>query len=185
MHGGYAALTIDGVALRAGVHKTTIYRRWSDRETLVVDALTDWAATDVPTPDTGTVENDLRALARSVMDLLTGSFGRAVLITMISAADRVPEIVDARRRFFAERLRQAAPIVTRGIERGELPPGTDAAELIKALTAPIYLRLLATEDLLDDSVALRAADAALTAAQAGVFCSPPAGRPSTAGPAAV
>src|SRR6266496_6224804 len=62
---GYAALTVENVARRAGVHKTTIYRRWKDRESLVTDAMTELAATQVPFPDTGDIDTDLRRLARS------------------------------------------------------------------------------------------------------------------------
>src|SRR5262249_31872929 len=75
---GSAALTVDDVARRAGVHKTTVYRRWNDRESLVADALTDLAAADVPVPDTGSVETDLREHGRAVVRFLTGPPGRAV-----------------------------------------------------------------------------------------------------------
>ena len=54
--------SVENVALRAGVHKTTVYRRWPDRETLVADALTDTVAQGVPSPDTGSFEGDLREL---------------------------------------------------------------------------------------------------------------------------
>src|SRR5262249_23422510 len=60
---GYAALTIDSVARRAGIHKTTIYRRWKDRESLVADVLGEHIAMDFPIPDTGSVETDLRELS--------------------------------------------------------------------------------------------------------------------------
>src|SRR5262245_5375473 len=69
--GGCAALTMEGVARRAGVHKTTVYRRWGDRESLVVDALTDLIAVEVPVPDGGDVAADLRALARALVRWLT------------------------------------------------------------------------------------------------------------------
>src|SRR5580693_3020763 len=62
---GYAALTVEAVARRAGVHKTTVYRRWPEREALVIDALTDHVAAEVPVPDTGSIDTDLRELARS------------------------------------------------------------------------------------------------------------------------
>ncbi|WP_354639292.1 TetR/AcrR family transcriptional regulator [Kitasatospora camelliae] len=163
---GYAALTVDQVAQRAGVHKTTVYRRWKDRDTLVVDALTDHIAADIPIPDTGSVAEDLELLARGLVGWLGSPVGRAVVTTMLSDAVRVPEIADARRRIFHDRTLRAAPVVARAIERGELPPGTDATELIKDLVAPIYFRVLITGEPVDTGTADRAAAAVLAAAAA-------------------
>ncbi|ADB48714.1 TetR/AcrR family transcriptional regulator [Conexibacter woesei] len=170
---GYAALTIDNVARRAGVHKTTVYRRWHDREQLLLDALSDHVATEVPVPDTGDVERDLRELARGLVRWIASPAGGGVLATMLSDAGRVPAIAEARRRFYRQRFEQAAPIVRRAIERRELPAGTDPAELLKALMAPIYLRLLVTGEPLDEEAADRAAEVALAAARAGALSNPP------------
>src|SRR5262245_63226887 len=60
---GYAALTIEAIARRAGVHKTTIYRHWPDRERLVADVLGEHIAMDFPIPDSGSLEGDLRGIA--------------------------------------------------------------------------------------------------------------------------
>ncbi|SHG25775.1 TetR/AcrR family transcriptional regulator [Streptoalloteichus hindustanus] len=165
---GYANLTVEAVAQRAGVHKTTVYRRWKDRETLVVDALTEHVAADLPIPDTGDVASDLRELARLLVTHLTVTH-LGVAATMFSDAGRLPEIADVRRRFFADRFRRAAPLVTRAVERGQLPEGTDPALLLKSLIAPIYLRLLVTCEPLDDATADHAAAITLAAARAGVF----------------
>ncbi|MDP9867806.1 MULTISPECIES: TetR/AcrR family transcriptional regulator [Streptosporangium] len=171
---GYAGLTVDNVAQRAGVHKTTVYRRWKDREALVLDALTEQVAADIPIPDTHAVETDLRELARSLVRMLTSPADRAVTIAMFSDAARVPEIGDVKRRFFADRFLRAEPVVTRAVERGELPAGTDPAELLKTLIAPIYLRLLITAEPVDETTADHAAQVALAAARAGALH--PAGR---------
>src|SRR5687767_15007682 len=64
---GYERLSIETVAVRAGVHKTTVYRRWPTRAQLVVDALQERSERNVPVPDTGTFAGDLDALARSVV----------------------------------------------------------------------------------------------------------------------
>ena len=167
--GGYAALTIDRAAQRAGVHKTTIYRRWKDRESLVVDALIDQIAVDVPIPDTGAIETDLRELARSVVRWVTSPTGQAVLTTVLSDAVRIPEIAAVKRRFFDDRFQRAEPVVARAIKRGELPASTDPAELIKTLVAPIYFRLLIAAEPVDESTADHAAQVALAAARAGVL----------------
>lgn len=166
---GYAELTVEGVAQRAGVHKTTVYRRWKDRASLVVDALAEHFATDIPTPDTGAVETDLQALARALAESMTGPVGRAVQTAMFSDAGRLPEIAEARRQIFADRFRRAEPVVTRAIERGELPAETDPVELLKTLVAPIYFRLLVSADPIGEGTADQAVRITLAAARAGAL----------------
>lgn len=166
---GYAALTVEAVAARAGVHKTTVYRRWKDRESLVVDALTGQAAADVPVPDTGSVEDDLRALARSLVAMVTAGGGSALLAAMFSGGAGLPEVAEARHHVFGDRLRRARPVVTRAIERGELPAGTDPDELLRTLAAPIYFRLLMTAEPVDGTTADQAVRVTLAAARAGAL----------------
>lgn len=166
---GYTALTVDNVARRSGVHKTTIYRRWKDRERLVAEAVTDLAATKVPFPDTKDIGADLRRFARGLVIWLGSPMGKAVTAALQSDAARLPEIADAKRRFFEDRLRRAAPVISSAIERGEIPVGTDPGELIRAVIGPIYLRLLVTAEPVDRSTADNAANVALAAARAGAL----------------
>ncbi|WP_434587342.1 TetR/AcrR family transcriptional regulator [Streptomyces sp. A5-4] len=169
---GYAELTVDAVAKRAGVHKTTVYRHWKDRESLVVDTLAEHFAAEIPTPDTGAVETDLRALARALAASMTDPVGAAVQTAMYSDAGRLPEIAEARRAIFANRIRRAEPVVSRAIERGELPEATDPAELFKLLAAPIHFRLLVTGEPVDDAAADQAVRIVLAVAQAGALTDP-------------
>ncbi|MEU0504770.1 TetR/AcrR family transcriptional regulator [Nocardia sp. NPDC005998] len=165
---GYSAFTVDNVAQRAGVHKTTVYRRWPDRDALIADALADSVAAEIPIPDTGSVEDDLRALARSLVGWINSPSGRAVLAVMLPSAG-LPAPPDATRHVFRDRIRRALPVVARAITRGEIPSGTNAAEMIKTLVAPIYLRVLITGESVDDTTADAAAALSLTAARAGLF----------------
>lgn len=166
---GYANLTIDNVAQRAGVHKTTVYRRWKDRESLVVAAVVDHVATGVPVPDTGSIDTDLRQWARSLVKWLTSPTGTAVFAATMSDAAHLPEIAQAKRHFYEDRFQRAGPVVTRAIARGQLPAHTDPPELIKTLIAPIYLRLLVTAEPIDQATADHAAQVALVAARAGAL----------------
>lgn len=170
---GYAALTVENVALRAGVHKTTVYRRWKDRESLIGDALAEHMAADVPVPDTGTLESDLRALARSIVQTFTSPAGQAILAAMFGGAAHLPEIAAARRHVFDDRLVRAEPVVRRAVERAEIPEDTDPAELLKTLAAPIYLRLLVTAEPIDESTADQAVRVTLAAAHSGALVPPP------------
>ncbi|MFE2481325.1 TetR/AcrR family transcriptional regulator C-terminal ligand-binding domain-containing protein [Streptomyces sp. NPDC059389] len=166
---GFAELTIEGVAQRAGVHKTTIYRRWTDRESLVVDALAEHLATDIPIPDTGAVETDLRALARALVESMTGPVGRAVQTALFSDAGRLPEVAEGRRRVLADRFRRAEPVVVRAVERGELPVGTDHVALFETMAAPIYFRLLVGSGQVGVETADHAVRITLAAARAGAL----------------
>jgi AcrR family transcriptional regulator len=170
--GGFTALTIDNVARRAGVHKTSIYRNWNDRVSLIADALSENVAGGVQIPDTGSIETDLRDYAQSLIGWLTSSLGRAILAaTMSDAARAEPEIAEIEQRFYVDRLRRARSMITRAVARGELPRDTDADMLIKTVLAPIYLRLLITAEPVDDATADQAARVALVAARAGVLSS--------------
>ncbi|MEV0150465.1 MULTISPECIES: TetR-like C-terminal domain-containing protein [unclassified Nonomuraea] len=124
---------------------------------------------DIPVPDTGAIETDLRALACSLVQAFTSSTGQAILATMFTGAAHLPEIATARRHMFDDRLARAEPVVLRAIERGELPADTDPAELFKTLAARIYLRLPIAADLVDETTADQAARVTLAAARAGAL----------------
>lgn len=172
--GGYAGLTIENVARRAGVHKTTVYRRWRTRESLVADLLGERIAIDTPIPDTGSLEGDLRGLAQAFVDWVTSPTGRTIFAAVYSEAARaIPGVADARRDLFAYAPRRAAPVIEGAVDRGELPPSTDPAGVIKALIAPLYFRLEVTGDPVDAAAADEAARIAHAAARAGVFVRTP------------
>lgn len=158
---GYGGLSVESVATRAGVHKTTVYRRWASRESLVAEALLAQASQRVPMPDTGSVRADLRQLTRAVVANITSPPGEGVLRTLVSQAAQVPEIIQVGQRFWHARFALAGEVVQRGIARGELPPGTDPDLLIEALIGPLYLRLLVTGRTLDGEYADRIVDLVL------------------------
>src|SRR5258708_25599241 len=64
---GYAGVTVERVAARAGVAKTTIYRRWGSLDGLLADLMAEHAAQEIPVPDEGDLDADLRTLARRVV----------------------------------------------------------------------------------------------------------------------
>ncbi len=165
---GYAALSIEDVARRAGVNKTTVYRRWGDRQSLVIDTLTDEMAV-VTSPDTGTIEGDLRAWALALIRALVSPLGQAMVNTMLIGGADIPEVAEAKRRFFDDRLHRAQPMIVRAIQRGELPHDTDPIQLLKTVIAPTYLQLLVTAEPIDEATAELAAAVALAAARAGVL----------------
>ncbi|MFD9684772.1 TetR/AcrR family transcriptional regulator [Kitasatospora sp. NPDC059088] len=166
---GYDGLTAEAVAARSGVHKATLYRRWGGVDGLIADALTASADQPWPLPDTGDLQEDLRRITQEVLSVFTDPERGSTPTALISAAQRSDVGATALRGFFAARHRQAAEVAERAVVRGELPVGTDGAEVIRAATAPLYYRLFVTGEPLDAGTAERAADAAALAARAGLF----------------
>jgi len=165
----YADISVDTIAARAGVHKTTVYRRWGTKAELVAQALAGAAAAAIEVPDTGNFESDLRALSRSVGAVLADPGGAAITRALLAGAAESAEIGALMDRFWATRLAAISAIVDRAVQRGEISSGTDAAGIMNAVAAPLYYRLLVTREPITERDADRAAAATLAAARAGVF----------------
>ncbi|HEY8978394.1 MAG TPA: TetR/AcrR family transcriptional regulator [Streptomyces sp.] len=166
---GFAHLDLADVARRAEVGKTTVYRRWGTVTALVADLLTDMAEQSLPRSDTGSLLDDLKANAHLVRRTLTDPRQGALFRAVIAAATSDPKTAEALHRFYAVRVEEWAPCVREAVTRGELPPGTDPHEVIRAVSAPLYYRHLTTPTPLTEPDADHAAEAAVAAARAGVF----------------
>ncbi len=139
---GFADLTIEGIAERAGVGKTTIYRRWPNKSSIVLDAFIEAATKDIPFPDTGSVQEDLRLQMRRMVKLMNGTEGHTIA-KLIGGAQDDPELAEAfRSRWLAARREEARTIIKRGKSRGEIRAAIDAEVLLDALYGPLYFRLL-------------------------------------------
>ncbi|QEV20668.1 TetR/AcrR family transcriptional regulator [Streptomyces alboniger] len=166
---GYPGLTVEYVADHSGVHKTTLYRRWGGLEGMVADAL-DMAGEDTWTaPDTGSLEGDLRELAREVVDSFTDEVAAAAPTAFIAAAFQSERAAKALHAFYAERFSRCEAVVARAVERGEAAPDIDPAALVRAVTAPLLLRVFITREPIDTALADQSAAAAVAAARAGAF----------------
>ena len=139
---GYEELQLPAVAARAGVNKTTVYRRWPSKVLLVAQLLHDLTAEQVPIPDTGSLRTDLEGMLGQVADVLRLPAVRAVVGSVITIADDDPELDAARRRFWDERFGRAAIVVERAIERGELPADTHPRTFLEYVFGILYFRLL-------------------------------------------
>lgn len=164
--GGYDALSIDAVAERSGVHRTTIYRRWGSAAMLLADLLTLGMEDGWSPADTGTLEGDLIAINREVQAALADD--RSITTAVIAASFRSPEAADALSRFWADRYQRCARVVERAVARGEVPADTDAYQLLIAATGPLYHQRV----LLRRPVDRDNADAYARAAFAALFLPP-------------
>lgn len=172
---GFAQLDLAEVAARAEVGKTTVYRRWRTPAGLVADLLADMAEQSLPHADTGSLLGDLTANAHLVASTLTDPRQGRLFQAVIAAATCDETAATALRRFYDIRLTEWAPCVAAAIERGEAPSGTDPRAVLSAVSGPLYYRLLASGDPIDDNTIRTTAAVVTSAAQAGMFVTP-AGR---------
>ncbi|MGH2662734.1 MAG: TetR/AcrR family transcriptional regulator [Actinomycetota bacterium] len=136
---GFEGMSIEAVAARAGVGKTTIYRRWTSKEDLLVDAI-DQLIFHVEAPDTGSLREDLVEMLTTLQTIFTSSRAGAIFPRMAPhVASSSPLGKAYLERIIAPRFVLLQGMLARGVEREELPAGTDP-ELVRALlVGPIVL----------------------------------------------
>jgi AcrR family transcriptional regulator len=160
---GYADLSLESIARRAGVHKTTVYRRWGTRESLILDVLRQRASDVVPVPDTGSLRSDLVQLARAAVANASSQTVEPIIRTAISELPRNQALAEATRQFWEERMTLDGVVITRAIARGEVPPDTEPRRVIEALLGPLHLHLLITGKPADNLAIDAAVDLVLNA----------------------
>jgi AcrR family transcriptional regulator len=140
---GLRQMTIEEVAARAGVGKSTIYRRWPSKGSLALEAFLESFLSTQPAVNTGTLEGDLhKALSAWVATVDGTATGRA-LASLIAEVQLDPELGFAWRENFLEVVRaQHRQIVVHAISRGEIPRDSDANLVIDMLFGPAYHRLM-------------------------------------------
>jgi TetR/AcrR family transcriptional regulator, regulator of autoinduction and epiphytic fitness len=138
---GYGAMTIEGVAARAGVGKSTIYRHWPGKLELVEDAFRTLKA-PIVVPGEGSFRERVIDVLEQVACLVEESTYSSCMPALIDAAERDPKVRDFHRRFSGERREALVEILREAAEAGDLPAGTDAELLADALVGPILLRRL-------------------------------------------
>ncbi|MBO8192181.1 TetR/AcrR family transcriptional regulator [Streptomyces oryzae] len=166
---GFAHLDLAEVARRAGVGKTTVYRRWGSVTGLLADLLEDMAEQSEPRIEVGSLLRELEANATLVRRTLTDPRQGALFKAVIAAATCDALAAEALHQFYAARVAEWAPCVVQAAERGEVPADTDPEQVVRAVSAPLYYQLLTTGTPLDQAAAERAARAAYDAARAGAF----------------
>jgi AcrR family transcriptional regulator len=139
---GFAAVTVEGIAERAGVSKATVYRWWPNRAAVVMDGFLSIVSSEVPFPHTGHAREDIRIHMRRLAEAFSGKIGRTVA-ALIAEGQSNPELAEAlRSRWLAVRRAEAREILELGIERGELREDLDLEVAVDVLYGPIYYRML-------------------------------------------
>ena len=164
VEGGVRGLTIEKAAARAGVAKTTIYRRWRDKDELALAVVLDMVEQVVMLPELGDTRRELLAFVNAAVEVLGSTLMGRVMQGLVSDLATDPELAQAfRDRVVSVRDAEVERLVQRGIERGELRPDTYAGSAHELLIGPVYYRLLLTGQPLDRAFARRTVDAVLRA----------------------
>jgi AcrR family transcriptional regulator len=137
---GFAALRVEDVAERAGVNKTTIYRRWPTKNELVMDALRSSYEEQVVIPETGNLREDMLQYIKHLMGNVKNPISRGAMVTLHNCTD--PAIKPIADELLSKAREARVQIVRRGIERGELPKSADPEVISDLFSAPILRRLL-------------------------------------------
>jgi len=165
--GGVRDLTVEGVAARSGVAKTTIYRRWRGKHELALAVLLDMVAKVVAVPDLGDTRKELVGFVDGAVKILGSTLMGRVMQGLVSdlATDRALA-QGFRDNVVAMRIGEVRRVVERGIARGDLRPDTDVELAHELLFGPVYYRLLLSGGALDKVLAERIVDAVLPSIRA-------------------
>jgi AcrR family transcriptional regulator len=150
---GYGELTVDAVAERTGVAKTTVYRRWPSKAALIAAAVAPLVARPAPVP-TGSLEADLTNLLSDIRSLLAGELG-PIAANLIAEAQNDPEIAGIIRTAIAPRRALMSDVIVAAIARGEIAGELDVDLIIDVLFGPLWTRLLVSQEELGPDLAER------------------------------
>jgi len=164
-----ADLTIDDVAACAGVHKTTVYRRWPTKEQLLTDAVVSHVERAMSVPDTGDIDVDLGMLARAIAATLRTPADTAIARSILPGSTHGSPLAEAASAYLDNRLQAARTRLTAAVAQDQLPADTDVDAMAHAVAAPLFLGLLVTHLPVDDAGAARVARDALTTVRAGAY----------------
>ena len=138
---GYAALSLERVAKRARVGKAALYRRWPSKAVMVSDCMSHVGLKITAVPNTGSLHGDVRGTLLSLKRLLMRSITRRVLLDLHAEMGRSTELKALIRPFQDARRSHVDALLSRAIERGEVPPTLDRALATDFLGAPLYWRI--------------------------------------------
>lgn len=133
---------VEDVAERAGVHKTTVYRRWDTKPLLVAAAIQRFAVQTVDIPRSGDTVADLRYLAVQVARVLRSAPGRNLMRATLTATGSQPELTDIARDFFIGRYAQATLLITDGQAQGSIRPDVDPVLIWQAIVNPLHMNAI-------------------------------------------
>ena len=147
---GFGRVTIEAVATRSGVARTTIYRHWPDLHHLLAEAL-ESVMDPCLDPDTGTLRGDLTVVLTGLARTLTTSATAGVLTSMIDAAERDTDIAELQRSFSQDRRKATRVAIERAVDRGEIAQDIDVHVEAALIAGPLFYRRMVSREPLSDA----------------------------------
>ncbi|GAB5498801.1 MAG: TetR/AcrR family transcriptional regulator [Pseudohongiellaceae bacterium] len=133
---GYSGFNMARIAARAGVHETTIYRRWPTKEDLVIDACMAFADQQLPVPDTGDLATDLRIVLDNIVTAMSSPVGHNIVFLGMSART-IPEFAEVGPAFWRSRLEIGQQVFDYAAARGDWPADYDKETIFAELLGPL------------------------------------------------
>jgi AcrR family transcriptional regulator len=167
----YGGMTVEGVAARAGVNKTTVYRKWETKAELMRAALVSVVEMCKVGPTAGDLRSDLMRIARTSL-VFAHSFEGQCLTRLRLLQHPEPELAKIAKDLNAKQLTELGALFKAASKRGELAPGVDVMLLVDMLWGAIYARLVMKNEAVDDALLERIVDMLMKAAGAPRVAAP-------------
>ena len=154
---GYARMSMDAVARRAGVGKAAVYRRWPSKQAMLIDLVEASILRNLPeVPDTGSLAGDVRGFLDVIVEQTADPRVKRIAMDVLVETTRIPELADALHEVVDKpRRAAAAAVLTRAVDRGELSADIDRELGLDLLISPLLLRLVRTDEPVDDAYLVR------------------------------
>jgi AcrR family transcriptional regulator len=136
---GLGGVSVDEVAKRSGVAKTTIYRHWPSRSALLLHACAN-LGTKPQVPDTGSFRGDITALVTFMAGRLRSEKWPSILPSIIDAAERDPELAELQTRLHAGFMAPLYAVIERARKKGDIARDCDASEIVASIVGPLFYR---------------------------------------------
>jgi AcrR family transcriptional regulator len=164
---GLRAMTTEEIASRSGTSKATIYKWWTNKYAVAVDAFLSELTAETGDPDTGSAREDLRIVLHGLVHFYVGPSGR-VFAQLIGEAQFDPAIQAVLREHLVAPRREIVRLVwERGVARGQLQGDADPEAAIDLMIGSVLYRHLMGHAPLDDAVADLIVDTAMRRLAAG------------------
>jgi AcrR family transcriptional regulator len=147
---GIDGLNFSEIGRRAGVHATSVQRRWGSRENVLLEALLAYAGQNIDVPDTGSLRGDLLRFSRSFADYFTTPLGASILQMLVTGGQSDAALTANRSEFVRLRLAAMRTMLERALARQELRSDIDLQIALDLALGPIYVRTLITRQPIDD-----------------------------------
>ena len=171
---GDADMTFNAIACKAGVHASSIQRRWGTRENVILDAVLTLSQQKLPTPDTGSLREDLIIFAREMAEYLSSAAGAAVVRALAATAGNSISTMN-HTRLVELRYEAAKVMIGRAADRGELREGVDWRISLELLVGALLYRMFTAQPVMDSEIIEHTVDTLLC----GIAVDrPPLARPS-------